>query len=131
MFCVLIIGNSQSYMSRHAMASGNEDENAIIVTPRGYYREQTMPSVRPMLSAEAASAAETVKPGQAIMQQSFRTILAELDQRRGSNAPVNFPLGHLWTLLHAIHTTADFEMEQLLYSDPGAVETIYNKVRGG
>ena len=33
--------------------------------------------------------------------------------------------------LHAIHTTADFDMEDILYTDPKAVETLYNKVKDG
>lgn len=99
MFCVLIIGNSQSYVT----------DNRLI-TPRGYY-----PST--------AEATETLKPGQQIMMQSFSTILSELP------LPHDYPLDHLWALLHAIHTTADFEMARLLYTDPGAVETIFRKVQ--
>ncbi|MBQ7443854.1 MAG: precorrin-3B C(17)-methyltransferase [Bacteroidaceae bacterium] len=118
MFCVLIIGNSQTYTwqlpptgaAGFATAPGDDAKPAaaFMVTPRGYYRH--LP-------------ADDVKPGQAIMMESFRTIAAEL---RGS-----YPQDHLWALLHAIHTTADFEMESLLHTDPGAVEAIYNKVRAG
>ena len=79
------------------------------ITPRGYYREP-------------ADGGE--KPGQQIMMQSFRTIEGELHRR-------DYPLGHKWALLHAIHTTADFDMEDILYTDDHAVETIYNKVRDG
>jgi precorrin isomerase len=43
----------------------------------------------------------------------------------------DYPLDHKWALLHAIHTTADFEMEDILYTDDKAVETLYNKVRNG
>ena len=57
------------------------------------------------------------------MMESFRTISGELQK--------DYPLDHKWALLHAIHTTADFEMENILYTDPGAVETIYNKVKSG
>ena len=80
-----------------------------IITPRGYYRE---------------TPSEEVKPGQQIMIESFRTISGELRRK-------DYPLDHKWALLHAIHTTADFEMEQILYTDEGAVETLYNKVRDG
>ena len=80
-----------------------------IITPRGYYREN-------ILGAE--------KPGQQIMMESFRTIASELQRH-------DYPLDHLWALLHAIHTTADFDMEQILHTDDGAVEAIYNKVRDG
>lgn len=77
-----------------------------IITPRGYYREEQPTGI---------------KPGQQIMMESFRTISGELRK--------DYPLDHKWALLHAIHTTADFEMENILYTDPMAVETIYNKVK--
>ena len=80
-----------------------------MITPRGYYREQ-------------ASSAE--KPGQQIMMESFRTIEGELQRK-------DWPLDHKWALLHAIHTTADFNMEDILYTDANAVEHIYNKVADG
>lgn len=98
MFTVILIGNSQSYIS----------DNRII-TPRGYYRDQ--PS-------------EGEKIGQQIMIESFRTIAKELKRQ-------DYPLDHLWALLHAIHTTADFDMEQILYTDAGAVETLYQRVQKG
>jgi precorrin isomerase len=37
----------------------------------------------------------------------------------------DIPLGRKWALLHAIHTTADFEMERILKVDDGAVEKLY------
>jgi len=80
-----------------------------IITPRGYYREPS---------------SETLKPGQQIMMASFRTIERELRHQ-------DWPLGHKWALLHAIHTTADFEMERLLYTDENAVETLFEKVCNG
>lgn len=98
MFTVIIIGNSQSYIS-----------DGKIITPRGYYRD---------------AVADDVKPGQQIMMESFRTIEGELQKR-------DYPLDHKWALLHAIHTTADFDMENILYTDEGAVETLYNKVKNG
>ena len=79
------------------------------ITPRGYYREETN---------------EGDKIGQNIMIESFRTIAKELKRQ-------DYPLDHKWALLHAIHTTADFDMENILYTDPGAVEALYNKVRTG
>ena len=79
------------------------------ITPRGYYREQVK---------------EGNKIGQDIMIESFRTIEGELHKK-------DYPLDHKWALLHAIHTTADFEMENILYTDPRAVERIYNKVKDG
>ena len=79
-----------------------------MITPRGYYREEKE---------------DDVKPGQQIMMESFRTIASELKR--------DYPLGHQWALLHAIHTTADFEMEDILYTDENAVETLYGKVKDG
>ena len=79
------------------------------ITPRGYYREEP----------EAGS-----KIGQNIMIKSFRTIESELKHK-------DLPLDHKWALLHAIHTTADFQMEDILYTDPGAVESLYRKVVNG
>ena len=81
------------------------------ITPRGYYKTVSDDSV-----AE--------KPGQQIMMESFRTIKSELHRQ-------DYPLGQLWALLHAIHTTADFDMEEILYTDEGAVETLYQKVKDG
>ena len=52
------------------------------------------------------------------MIESFRTINSEL-----SNPDI--PLDHKWALIHSIHTTADFDMEKIVYSDPGAVSRIY------
>lgn len=80
-----------------------------MITPRGYYREK----------ADGGS-----KIGQDIMIESFRTIAGELHKK-------DYPLDHKWALLHAIHTTADFDMENILYTDPGAVEALYNKVKDG
>ena len=98
MFTVVLIGNSQSYI-----------DDGHIITPRGYYREETN---------------EGEKIGQNIMIESFRTIAKELKRQ-------DYPLDHKWALLHAIHTTADFDMENILYTDLGAVEALYNKVRTG
>ncbi len=98
MFTVILIGNSQSYIS-----------DGKIITPRGYYTKSPLPL-------------EETK-GRLIMIQSFRTIAGELRK--------DYPLDHQWALLHAIHTTADFEMEDILYTDPGAVETLFKKVKDG
>ena len=80
-----------------------------MITPRGYYRKETE---------------NNVKPGQQIMMESFRRIESELLNQ-------DYPLGHKWALLHAIHTTADFEMERILYTDDEAVERLFDKVRYG
>lgn len=95
MFTIIIIGNSQTYLSNNHM-----------VTPRGYYRD---------------ASSRQVTLGQSIMMESFRTIENELRRK-------NIPLDYKWALLHAIHTTADFEMESLLYTDPGAVSLLYKKI---
>ena len=58
------------------------------------------------------------------MHESFRTIASELRRK-------DYPLGHKWALLHAIHTTADFEMENILHTDENAVERLYNMVSEG
>lgn len=79
------------------------------ITPRGYYRETT---------TGAAGI------GQEIMINSFRTIAKELKDK-------DIPLGHKWALLHAIHTTADFEMEHLLHVDCLAVERLHRLLSEG
>ena len=108
MFTVILIGNSQSYIWQPASGSA-EGCSPTFITPRGYYRDRT---------------GEADKVGQNIMIESFRTIEGELSRK-------DYPLDHKWALLHAIHTTADFDMESILYTDPGAVETLYNRVREG
>lgn len=82
-----------------------------MITPRGY-------------QAEAPAADNSATVGQAIMRESFLTIEGEM-----RHAAV--PLGRKWALLHAIHTTADFDMEDILYVDEGAVEQLYAMAREG
>ena len=82
-----------------------------IITPRGYYRSEERE-------------VKSEKLGQSIMIESFRTIASELKRK-------DWPLDHQWALLHAIHTTADFEMENILHTDECAVEKLYNKVKDG
>lgn len=84
-------------------------DDTHIVTPRGYYRE-----IRD----------KQVKIGQDIMIRSFRTIESELKNK-------DIPLDKKWALLHAIHTTADFDMEDILYTDDKAVENIYKEFTQG
>ncbi len=100
MFTVIIIGNSQSYVS-----------GGRFITPRGYYRDSD-------------DIAESSKPGQEIMIESFKTIMGEIHNK-------DLEMGHLWALLHAIHTTADFEMQDILKVDEGAVETLYQAFAEG
>lgn len=100
MFTIVIIGNSQSYVSN----------NRYIVTPRGYY--------------SGKKDRGQYKLGQSIMIESFKTIRGELSRK-------DYPLGYMWSLLHAIHTTADFDMENILYTDDEAVENLFNLVQKG
>lgn len=100
MFTVVLIGNSQTYLSGNHM-----------ITPRGYYGEIKQKKMDTGI-------------GQDIMIRSFRTIEKELKNQE-------IPLDKKWALLHAIHTTADFDMENILYADPDAVSTLYNKINGG
>ena len=118
MFTVIIIGNSQSFIADDKM-----------ITPRGYYRPTTSPSLQGR-GADTPLAAIS-SPGQGIMIESFRTILRELCTNTSSPALTGRGKGWVWALLHAIHTTADFEMEDILYTDENAVETLYNKVKDG
>ena len=69
--------------------------NGHFITPRGYYKDKRE---------------NECGPGQSIMIESFRTIEKEL-----SNPDIS--LGKKWPLLHAIHTTADFDMEKILTVD--------------
>ena len=80
-----------------------------MITPRGYYREEKQ---------------EDVKPGQSIMMESFRTILSEMQHP-------DVPTWRMWPLLHAIHTTVDFSMEECLWMDDRATEILYGKVVDG
>lgn len=80
-----------------------------IITPRGYYREKH----------EGKE-----KIGQQIMIKSFQTISSLLKHP-------DVPLDHKWALLHAIHTTADFEMEDILYTDVDAVAKLHRGVCEG
>lgn len=81
-----------------------------LITPRGYYRESG--------TDDAASV------GQGIMIQSFKTIRSELRQP-------DVPLWRLWPLLHAVHTTADFDMERLLWMDSDATARLHQLVADG
>ena len=120
MFTVILIGNSQTYVADGKM-----------ITPRGYYQtlsptlphngEGDRPDGSPHYGGDVRQ--DRGGLGQLIMMESFRTIASELTG--------DYPLDHKWALLHAIHTTADFEMENILKMDAGAVETIYNQVKDG
>lgn len=113
MFTIVLIGNSQSY-----------NWSGQMITPRGYYQA---PSNSPKGERDCPDGILPPwgdKKGASIMMESFRTIKSELQHQ-------DYPLDHLWALLHAIHTTADFDMENILHTDPEAVATLYNKVKDG
>jgi len=80
-------------------------EKETMITPRGYYSE---------------AKDEKVSVGQEIMIRSFRTIESELKNK-------NIPLDKKWALLHAIHTTADFDMENILFTDDKVVEKLHSQ----
>ena len=102
MFTVVLLGNSQSYNWEGKM-----------ITPRGYYQKM-----------KHGDGGFVSKPGQEIMIRSFRTIASELKHP-------DIPLDRKWVLLHTIHTTADFDMENRFYADEGAVDSIYRALSGG
>ncbi|MBN2484765.1 MAG: precorrin-3B C(17)-methyltransferase [Bacteroidales bacterium] len=92
MFTLLIIGNSQTRSFNNKM-----------ITPRGYYNQ---------------SKETTDSPGRQIMNESFRTILKEVDFAGKS-------LAHKWVALHAIHTTADFSLNQSVEITNNAVPYLH------
>lgn len=65
--------------------------NNRFITPRGYYAKYEPDGA----------------PGPLIMQESFRTIADQLHD-------LDIPVEEKWVMLHTIHTTADFEMKNLL-----------------
>ena len=79
-----------------------------MVTPRGYF----------------AKAESDAPIGQSIMIESFRTIASELKNP-------DIPLYKKWPMLHAIHTTADFDMENILKVDVDAPERIFEALTDG
>ena len=113
MFTVVLIGNSQSYQWNDKM-----------ITPRGYYQATSNSPKGESSHPDSTLSPWGDKRGALIMMESFRTIESELQHK-------DYPLDHKWALLHAIHTTADFDMESILHTDKGAVSTLYNKVKDG
>ena len=117
MFTVVLIGNSQSY-----------EWKGMLITPRGYYKDRGQNAKddlqKPKHHLQGAKHHLQANKGQDIMIRSFRTIEKELKNK-------NIPLDHKWALLHAIHTTADFEMENLLHTDTGAVASLYQGIAEG
>ncbi len=153
MFTVVIIGNSQSYIEPHPLTPSPVGEGGacgegrqVIVTPRGYYsHSSSRPAPSPIhergewaggeglimktsgqesLPSRGDLEGSVVGPGASIMNESFRTILSEMQHP-------DVPTWRLWPLLHAIHTTVDFGMEDCLWMDDRATEFLYNKVADG
>ena len=102
MFTTLIIGNSKTYLSQN-------NSREVMITPRGYFSN---------------SVAGDKMQGRDIMRESFARILKELENPFRSK-------DELWPILHAIHTTADFEMERVIKADIGAVAKLYEKFKDG
>lgn len=102
MFTTLIIGNSKTYLSQN-------NSREVMITPRGYFSN---------------SVAGDKMQGRDIMRESFARILNELENPFRSK-------DELWPILHAIHTTADFEMERVIKADIGAVAKLYEKFKDG
>lgn len=129
MFTIVIIGNSQSYTWQ-----------GHFITPRGYYNrlsdcqtnrltddgknKESEIHLQSTISNLQSQQSDSLKVGQSIMMQSFATIRRELRHP-------DIPLWRLWPLLHAIHTTADFQMERLLWMDEGATERLYEQISKG
>ena len=90
--------------------SQSYETDGKFITPRGYYGEIKMKT--------------DVGIGQDIMIRSFHTIEKELKNKE-------IPLDKKWALLHAIHTTADFDMENILRIDDHAVASLYGKFSRG
>jgi precorrin-3B C17-methyltransferase len=90
---------------------GNSQSFSIdnkLITPRGY-------SLKYCISPSGNST------GRDIMHESFKTILSQLDTS-------NMPVDKLWLALHAIHTTADFNMPNLLEMSDNAVAITHQKL---
>ena len=105
MLTVIIIGNSQT----KALQCDNGRDKNVMITPRGYYANENPPSGG---------------LGGAIMTQSFRTILSEM-----KNPDIS--IDKRWLMLHAIHTTADFNMEDILHIDDDAPARIFESINNG
>lgn len=77
----------------------------MLITPRGYYQNK-------------ANKGNYI--GQDIMIESFQTIASELKTQQ-------LPLDKKWALIHTIHTTADFDMENVFYADDLAIEKLHQQ----
>lgn len=102
----------------------SQSDACLMVTSRGY---DLAPGAADAQSGaadtqpDAQSGGDAPKVGQRIMRESFGSILSELSP----GVLQTCPRDRLWLLLHAIHTTADFDMQRLLYADPHVLERVY------
>ncbi|QZE14730.1 precorrin-3B C(17)-methyltransferase [Halosquirtibacter laminarini] len=91
---------------------GNSQSYSVgnkIITPRGYYNQEEAPSVG---------------VGQSIMIKSFKQIKSEL-----KNPDIS--LNRMWPLLHLVHTSADFDMENIFYCDEHVMENWHKYLHSG
>lgn len=84
-------------------------EGCRMITPRGYF---------------SPGATGSMSVGQSIMSNSFSAIEKRL-KRSG------YAYDTKWAMMHAIHTTADFDFEDILYTTPRAVEQLHEKLTAG
>ncbi|PSL45481.1 precorrin-8X methylmutase [Chitinophaga niastensis] len=94
MFCLVMIGNSQTYRFRN-----------FLITPRGYLSRKPI-------------------TGDEIQQESFRQISEQL--QRDDLSPAD-----QWAAIRCIHSTADFEYEQLYYGTDNALEKWHTYLTNG
>ena len=103
--------------------AGREEQEVTITTLADFDPEQ-VDMFTVILIGNSQMAAKETGIGQDIMIRSFRTIEKELKNQ-------DIPLDKKWALLHAIHTTADFDMENVLRVDDNAVSMLYEKLSSG
>lgn len=100
MFTVILVGNSQTRMFENRM-----------ITPRGYLSRQTEEN-----SGD--------KVGRQIMNESFRTIMKEVNFEGKSP-------DHIWVALHCIHATADIQLNEFIELKNNVIPVLYEKFHSG
>lgn len=90
--------------------SGTFFSGERMITPRGYFSREAEAGEMPV--------------GRSIMYGSFRTIA-------GLMKPSDHPPETRWAIMHTIHTTADFEMQELFYASPGAISRWHEALTAG
>lgn len=81
-----------------------------MVTPRGYFAEKV--------------SNEAIGIGQSIMRDSFGAIERQLKRS-------DHPYDTKWAIIHAIHTTADFDFENIFYAASGTIKHMHDKLTAG